>query len=270
MAVPIHESGIKHPRFQMDKAFYEKVRAAKPEYKLVEKIIVPPFSGQGVNVKKGQTFRFVAVDGPQIGDVALWNGHNTKEYFVATRTWVLEGFVIVVGSRLWSDVPFLRPMATCIEDTVINQPTDRPYHHSDARTHCTSEQWEMRTGIAGLDSCHLNFLQAIQPFGLKEENIHDNFMVHQKTHVDSVTGRMNVIRGDSKPGEYIEFYAEMDLLVALSCCPMGDGLRDMVTGEGEAHPLGIEVYETGIQPQEYPKYTDWRPTWTGKWVPPKG
>ena len=265
----VHAERGWQPRYQLDKSFYDKVRAAKPNYSLVDKFNVAPFSGRGFNVKRGQTFRFVTVEGPQVGDVNLWDAHNRKEYLGGTRTWALEGFVIVVGRRLWSDVPWLRPMATCIEDTVIAAPSDLPYHHSDVRPHGTSEQWEMRAGIAGLNSCHLNLLEAIEPFGLKEKDIHDSFMVHQKTYVDPVTGRTNVTRGDSKPGDYIEFYAEIDLLVALSACPIGDGLRDMATGKGEAHPLGVEVYETGIQPKEFPGWTDWRPTWTGKWIPPQ-
>ena len=257
------------PRYQLDKAFYDRVRAARPNIKLVEKFNIPGRSGRGLHVKKGQTFRFVTVEGPQIGDVTFWNAHNSKEYFNATRTWAVEGFVIGVYSRLWSEVPWFRPMATCVEDTVIPNPEHVDYHHHYTRTHCTTELWEMYTGEPGLNSCHLNFLQAIEPYGLKEEDIHDNFMVHQKTYVDPVSGRTNVIRGDSRPGDYVEFYAEMDLLVGVSACPNGEGDRKVRLGHEIVHPLRIEVYEMGIQPKEFPKWTDWRPTWTGKWIPPQ-
>lgn len=267
MAEMGYMSDRKLPQYELDTSFYDEVRAAKPRYELVDRFELPPLSGRGFTVKKGQTFTFVTVGGPQVGDVALWNAHDSREYFVATRTWVLEGFVIKVGTRLWSEVPWMRPMATCIEDTVVPEPPDSVYHHADSRTHCTSELWEMRSGVAGLDSCHLNFLQAIEPFGLGEADIHGNFMVHQKTYVEPEKGRARVARGDSKPGDYISFYAEIDLLVALSTCPMGDGIRDVATGEGEAYPIGVEVHETGIQPREFPRWTDWRPGWTGKWEP---
>jgi uncharacterized protein YcgI (DUF1989 family) len=122
-----------------------------------------------------------------------------------------------------------------------------------------------------MNSCHLNLLQAIEPFGLKEEDIqNDTFMVHQKTYVDPVSGKTDVIRGDSKPGDYVEFYAELDLIVALSACPMGEGAHIAKPGEEIGHPLGVEVYDTRIQPKEFPKWTDWRPTWKGKWIPPNG
>ena len=78
------------PPFAFDESFYGKLRTAKAQYKLVEKFDVAPFSGRGLDVKKGQTFRFVTVEGPQIGDVTLWNSHNVEEYFAASRTWVME------------------------------------------------------------------------------------------------------------------------------------------------------------------------------------
>ena len=256
----------KQPKYQLDKSFYDKVRAAKPQYKLVDKFELPPFRGRGFHMTKGQSVRFVTVEGPQVGDVAFWNTHNTDEIFSATRTWVIEGFVINVGTRLWSQTPWLRPMATCIEDTVVVQPPYDSYHHSDARSHCTTEEWEMTTGIPGLNSCHVNLLEAIEPFGLNESNIGDNIMVHQKTTVDPKKGGASVTKGDSKPGDYIEFYAEMDVLVALSVCPIGDGTR-VVTPTGQAHPLGVEIYDTGFEPLVFPGFTDWRPNWKGKWLP---
>lgn len=73
---------------------------------------------------------------------------------------------------------------------------------------------------------------------------------------------------DGKPGDYIEFYAEIDLLVAVSVCPSGDGLVSGTMPEKVVlRPIGIEMYETGVQPKEFPKWTDWRPTWKGKWTP---
>ncbi len=51
----------------------------------------------------------------------------------------------------------------------------------------------------------------------------------------------------AKTGDYFEFFAEIDLLCALSTCPGGD-LSVPLWGEGSekelvCHPLGIEIYE---------------------------
>jgi len=127
----------------------------------------------------------------------------------------------------------------------------------------------MRVRIPGLNSCHLNFLQAITPFGLTEEDIRDNVNLFQKMRPDPETGRIYAALSDSKKGDYIEFYAEMDLLVAVSVCPNGDNTRYYsVPGKDVVLPLAIEVYATGIEPKEFPQWTDWRPTWRGKWMPP--
>jgi uncharacterized protein YcgI (DUF1989 family) len=260
-----HTPSEKHPKYVLDKTFYDRVRAAQDKFTPVGRLRVPPRSGVGFTLKKGHAVRFITPDGPQIGDVALWHVDNKKEFFSATLTWVVEGFVIRPDVRLWSNVPYFRPMATCLRDTVEPRPRNSKFHHHDCRTHCTSELLEMKTGQPGLNSCHVNFLQAIEPFGLEEEDIHDNFMVHQKTYVDPKGGRVYVMRGDSKPLDFIEFYAEIDLLVALSVCPSGDGSA----WPGKVHrPLEVEIYDTGIAPMDFPRWTDWRPGWKGRWQAP--
>ena len=51
----------------------------------------------------------------------------------------------------------------------------------------------------------------------------------------------------------MEFYAEMDLLVAVSVCPSGDGTRNWaVPSDGFVKPLGIQVYDIGVPPRDFP------------------
>jgi len=255
--------------YQLDRAFYDAVRAARPQYALVHKLTISPYSGRGFIVNKGQTFRVIEETGPQIADVAFWNAHNPEETFGAMRSWMVEGWIIRPNTRLWSVLPWFRPMMTCVEDTVIPE-TEADYHHHFMGTHCTAETVEVGFGVAGLNGCRLNLLQAIQPFGLREENLRENINVHEKDRLDPVTGRRSIARGDGKPGDYIEFYAEMDLVVAVSVCPFGDGSADpTMYASGVVRPLGIEIYDTGIDPKTFPAWTDWRPTWTGRWLPPK-
>ena len=254
------------PRYRMDKAFYDRVKAS-PKRKLVDKFTIPPHSGRGAVVKGGQAFRVVNTEGPQVGDVALWNAHNYKEQMSSARTWQMAGYVIRPFSRVWSDAPWLRPMVTCTEDTVVTLPKGSDFHHHFAQTHCCTEFMEARTGRPGLNSCHLNLLQAIEPFGLKEENIRDNLNVFNKFRIDQATGKVYGAGADSKPGDFIEFYAEFDLLVAISNCPNGDG---SVHYASKILPLDVEIYDTGITPQVFPGWTDWRPNWRGQWVEPEG
>ena len=265
----LRDLALLHPRFSLDRAFYDGVRSAGRQLK--DRFVISPFSGRGFIVEKGQAFRVKQETGPQVGVVAFWNAHDPKESFGAMRNRLWEGLFITVYTRLWSDVPRLRPMMTCLEDTVVTLPPGGAFHHHRFWTHCSPESMEMRSGHAGLNACRVNLLQAVQPFGLTEDSIGGNIVVFQKARLDPQDGKWYCARNDSKKGDYIEFYAEIDLLVAVSVCPCGDNTKAWSTPEdGSVRPLGIEIYETGVTPKEYPCWTDWRPEWRGRWVPPQG
>jgi uncharacterized protein YcgI (DUF1989 family) len=256
------------PRAQLDVGFYDRLRARSPALTPRDRFTIPPFQGRGFFVRKGQSVRVVQVEGVQIGDVAFWNAADPRESYSLARTWAIEGWVVSPYTRVWSDVPRLRPLATCIEDTVVS--TEREFHHHWLGTHCATEWTEMRVAIPGLNSCHLNLLQAIEPFGLTEAHLRDNINLFQKMRVEPVRGRILAARSESKAGDYIEFYAELDLLVAVSVCPNGDNTRYYSVPErDQVRPLGIEIFDTGVEPRAFPTWTDWRPTWRGQWTPPR-
>jgi uncharacterized protein YcgI (DUF1989 family) len=58
-----------------------------------------------------------AADG-EVGDLNLWNAHNTRERFWASRTKQLYAAHVSAYDRLWSTLPNLRPMATIIYDSL--------------------------------------------------------------------------------------------------------------------------------------------------------
>ena len=258
-------------RYQVDRELCDRVRDAIGPANRVDRFVIPPFSGRAFRVNRGQAFRVIQEEGPQVGVVAFWSAHNPREIYgpIRNRTW--EGVFIGVYTKMWSEPPWLRPMMTCMEDTVVNEPPDGDFHHHRFWTHCSAETMEMRSGLTGLNSCHENLSRAVEPFGLKPEDIHENINVFQKVRLDPGDGKFYAARSDSKKGDYIGFYAEIDLLVAVSVCPVGDNTREWsMPGDPGVLPLGIEVFDTKIQPNESPEWTDWRPTWKGKWVPPEG
>ncbi len=241
----------KHPRYELDLGFYDRVRAARPSYKMTDSFVIPPYNGRGFIVRKAQAFRVVEETGPQIGDVAIWNASNPREHFSAMRTWLVDGWIIRRNTRLWSELPWFRPMMTCIDDTVITPP-DCDYHHHFVGTHCSPETVEKRFGVAGLNACRVNLLQGIEPFGLTEDALRENVNVHEKNRLDPITGRRSISRADANAGDYVEFYAEMDLLVSVSVCPYGDGSANpTMRGQDVVRPLRIEIYETGIEPKGF-------------------
>lgn len=93
--------------------------------------------------------------------------------------------------------------------------------------------------------CHSNLTRAIAPYGLTEYDVHDVINVFQVTGLDE-KGRYFMETCPARRGDYFEFFAEIDLLCALSACPGGDLSNWGWEGAGEmqsnTRPLGVEVY----------------------------
>lgn len=68
--------------------------------------------------------------------------------------------------------------------------------------------------------CHSNLTRAVIPFGLTEFDVHDVINVFQVTGLDE-EGKYFMEASPARPGEYFEFFAEIDVLCALSTCPGG-------------------------------------------------
>ena len=86
------------------------------------------------------------------------------------------------------------------------------------------------------------------PFGLNEADVHDVINLFQVTGLDS-QGRYFMNPCPAEPGDYIEFLAEQDLLMALSTCPGGDLSLWGFGSDSEkemikcCRPLKVEVFK---------------------------
>src|SRR5437763_12819433 len=96
-----------------DRAFYENVRR---DPVLVSETIVPPREARTFSVPAGHLFRIVSIEGPQVGDLNLWNAHDLSERFFSGKTRALHATHGTTGDRLWSTLPYLRPLATITHD----------------------------------------------------------------------------------------------------------------------------------------------------------
>jgi uncharacterized protein YcgI (DUF1989 family) len=224
--------------------FYIELSKKRSVFELIERSEIPAQSGKAFSVKAGEVFRIIQTEGPQIGDVWIFNKNNTSEKFMGHTTFLHEGAYLSQYSQLWSCMPHVRPLATVLIEHSGNPELPENFHnHVVLGGHCTENQWEMLTGIKGHNSCHANGIQAVAPFGLSEQDIlHDNFMVFQPSFIRP-DGSGDSVPSQSKPGDYIEFYADMDLIVAISACPVGD--YSVPISEPDkivTRPLGFESY----------------------------
>lgn len=100
---------------QVDTAFYERIRDRKDQRRLVEQFEVPIRTGRAWKVPAGYVFRVTTPVGPQVGDFNVWNANDPRERLWAARTRQLQGAHVSTHDRLWSNLPFLRPLVTITE-----------------------------------------------------------------------------------------------------------------------------------------------------------
>jgi uncharacterized protein len=81
-------------------------------------VVVPPRDARTFRVKRGQFFRIICMEGAQVGDLNLWNSYDLSERFFSGKTRALHATHISTGDRMWSAMPYLRPMATISHDTL--------------------------------------------------------------------------------------------------------------------------------------------------------
>ncbi|XP_076322413.1 uncharacterized protein LOC143231701 isoform X3 [Tachypleus tridentatus] len=183
----------------------------------------------------------------KVGDVNLWNLANPKEFFYSGKTRQIHSGHITTYDRLWSNLPYLRPMATIVADTVqYGTDEDGAGIHDVMGTRCDPYTVQKITGQWPEVTCHQNLIKAIEPFGLTEEHVHDVFNIFMCSGWTKDTVQYFVKGTPANKGDYIEFIAEIDLLVALSVCPQGDvSLPVGVTyPEEKCFPLGVQIYRS--------------------------
>jgi uncharacterized protein YcgI (DUF1989 family) len=248
----------KFPVPPFDRRFYESLRAARVEYRLEDQFIITvDEGGKAFVVPRGHSVRFTCLEAAQVADVCLWNANGTSERFWNDQTFNREGPYLSVFTRLWTNMPWFRPLMTVLEDTVEtkhNYPGSG--HHMIWGAHCNPHYWywalqdEVHPFVTRYN-CYYNLIRALAPFGLGAGDLHDNVCLFQKSHFDVVTRREVGEPSDARKGDYIELYAEMDVLVAVSLCPNGSDSLTVTSGEWDVTPLGIDIYYTGIEPLEF-------------------
>ena len=97
---------------------FEKLGKIRSRAKKTDEILVRPRDAGCIEAPAGSFFRISSVDGPQVGDLNLWNRHDLNERFYSGKTRALHGTHVSKGDRAWSSIPHFRPMATITDDTL--------------------------------------------------------------------------------------------------------------------------------------------------------
>jgi uncharacterized protein YcgI (DUF1989 family) len=216
----------------------------------VSEITVAPRDGATFEVPAGSFFRIVSVEGSQVGDLNLWNAHDLSERFFSGKTRQLHATHVSTGDRLWSSLPGLRPMATITHDTLdwYGWDADGAGVHDVIGTRCDPYTNYMLKGVDYHYCCHSNLTRALAaavdvPLTEAELHVHDVMNVFMCTGFTLDTHQYFMKASPVRPGDYIEFFAEIDLLGALSACPGGDCGSSHSDDSTPCYPLRVEIYQ---------------------------
>lgn len=120
---PVYQaSGSKSP-LHADRELYPKIGESTAR-ELIESFIIPIRSGRAWKVPQGHVCRIITPYGPQVGDLNIWNSNNPRERFWASRTRQLHRSHVTKFDRLWSCLPYMRPLVTITGDSLSGYGVD--------------------------------------------------------------------------------------------------------------------------------------------------
>lgn len=167
-------------------------------------------SGHAFRIAEGARFRVVDVEGKQVSDLVVFLREDPSERFSPGNTRKLNGCLkLSRGSVLYSTK--CRPLLRITEDTVGE--------HDLLFSSCSSYDYRVRFGLTTPHASCLGILsEVLAPYGIQEPMIPDPFNVFQHSFIGP-DWRLETREPLSKPGDFVEFQAEADCLVALTACP---------------------------------------------------
>jgi uncharacterized protein YcgI (DUF1989 family) len=186
--------------------------------------VMEPKAYLALELDAGEVMRIEDVDGVQCADIAFFSrgGYDAKKAQGSLAQSDLEHYSQQVtasrnksvylgkGYRLYTNL--CNPIMTVVDDTVG--------HHDVISAWCNPETNYSRWGdiAIGKRTCKENIQDALAPYGIRVElpctfNIFMDFEI-------AADGKIVWKETLSKPGDYIDLRAEMDVIVAVSNCPM--------------------------------------------------
>ena len=233
----------------------ESFARARDGAEKIAEVRVEPREAATFRAEAGQFFRISSIEGPQVGDLNLGNAHDLSERFYSGKSRALHGTHLTEGERMWSSFPYLRPMATITGDTLGWYGIDGfgGSVHDVIGTRCDPYTGNLLAGSQYHHCCHSNLTRALaDELGVSleeaEPHVHDVLNVFMCTGFTRDTGQYFMKQSPVRPGDHIDFIAEIDLLGALSTCPGGDCGAQHSSDTAACHPLLVEVFDCAATP----------------------
>ena len=240
---------ICYPNENLENENLNILHKARKYLKKESEVLIPPRDAKTFKVKVGNFFRIESIEGPQVGDLNLFQADNLDEKFYSGKTRALYGTHLSVGDKMFSSFPYLRSLATISWDTLdwYGYDKDGGSVHDVIGTRCDPYTSKLISGNDYHYCCHSNLTRAL----VKEKNLNINDaekIVHDVLNVFMLTGFTNDTKqyfmksSPVRPGDYLEFFAETDLLGVLSACPGGDCGSEHSSDIAKCFPLKVSIW----------------------------
>lgn len=215
--------------------------------KLVEEFVIPKASAKAFLLKKDQILRGIAHEGPQVADIRFFNANDLNEQVSATWSVALNTLEGIGGEKklkkLWSKPGYENHMLSVIRDPAVQH-----FYHGN----CSPRVREMWDNGPLLDAvgplladehltCAEQFDKCLEPYGLTMKDldsagVFNLFMAVNRA--DDEVGSLIFEEPTGAKGDYVDFQAHMDILVAsVSCADLGP-----VNG-GTPKGMKYQIYE---------------------------
>lgn len=173
-------------------------------------VAIPARKGKAVLLNKGQHIKVINTHGQQVIDTWAFKADDLAEFMSMEHSHTsLSKIVPSIGDSLVTNRR--RPILTIIEDS-------SPGIHDTLLAACDRYRYEL-LGFEDHDNCTDNLIDALAKLNSKPTEIPCPLNLFMNIPV--IEGKYIEFRPPvSQAGDYIIFYAEIDCIVAFSCCPM--------------------------------------------------
>lgn len=190
------------------------------------RIHIPKGTAHAVTLRQGQTLRIINVEGKQVADFIAFNADDLTEFTSPIHTLVSIGSLFPkLGDTLRSNRR--RPIVEIVKDDTGK--------HDMLIAACDPWRYEYDFNVKGHRSCADNYLEVLAPWRIERHQLPHVFDFFQ--NMSYPDGKVTFGESLAKPGDTLELRALMNLVAAVSACPMD---LNPISGY-KTHDLALEV-----------------------------
>jgi uncharacterized protein YcgI (DUF1989 family) len=171
---------------------------------------IPPRSGAGFTLDKGQMLTVIDPEGRQVSDLLAYNRADVREAISSGRTLdYASRLYLTTGDLLYSNR----------SNVMLEIVSDDVGRHDFLLTPCSKETFAIIYGDTDPHrGCFGNLAEALDPWGVEPDQIPVAFNCFMNVPINGETGTFTVEPPLSKAGDTIVFRAAMDLVIGMTAC----------------------------------------------------